>query len=679
MVLGLWLACTSAPDDEAPPPVDYVETGDLAAIAEHTALRILVPRPAARQHLPRRGFPLDHQIRTARDFARDLGLVPRVIPVARHDYVLPKLRSGDGDVAVASLTSTESRARDVAFTRPLARVREVLVQRADEPAITDVGQLSGRAIVVRPSSSYWETVRELQARVPDLALEEADERLDTEQVIHEVAAGRFDLTVADDDLLAATLQYLDGVASHLALSEPRPVGWAVRSNATELLARADRFLDEHGLEQAPQPRFTGDLPEIRERKVLRLITRNSAATYFLHRGELMGFEYELWKAFADEQGLQLQVVVPPSRDELVPWLLEGRGDVVGAGLTPTATRLANVDVAFTRPYHEAAEVLVARPGSEIRSLTDLNGQRVAVRPSSSYHETLRRLQADGLRVEIVEVAEDTETELVLQGVAEGTHDLAVADSHIVAIELAHELPIEPMFEIRGPTPHAAVVRADDRELRDALDAFLDRFVHSSSHAVLRRKYFADPRRIVTTTGTRSDRGGRLSPFDPLVRRHAQTHGFDWRLIVAQMYQESHFDPDAESWAGARGLLQLMPRTARELGVSDPTDPEQSVRAGVAYLAELRDRFADDMLVTDRNWFALASYNAGYGHVLDAQRLAARQGLDPGRWFGHVERAMLLLMRPEYARRARHGYVRGTEPVHYVRTIRSRFRAYRLAR
>ncbi|MEM6928210.1 MAG: transporter substrate-binding domain-containing protein [Myxococcota bacterium] len=659
------------------PPTTYIETGDLDDLKARGKLRILVPRPAALQHLPRRGFPLDHEIALATELAESLELEAVVVPVARHDYVVPKLLSGEGDIAVATLTQTASRQSTVAFSLPLARVTERLVQRAAEPPITEVEQLAGRTIVVRRSSSYWETAETLQRQV-DVGLKEADEVLDTEQIIHEVASGRFDLTLGDSDLVSAALQYRDDVVSELAVSEPRPVGWALRPDARALREAANDFLASNDVAAARADRFSGDLPELKRRKVLRLITRNSAATYFLHRGELMGFEYELWKRFAEEQGLRLQVVVPPSRDELIPWLLEGRGDVVGAGLTVTPARLANLDIAFTVAYHEAAEVVVKRPGETVRSLDDLAGRKVAVRPSSSYHDTLSKLRADGLRVELVDVPEDTETELVLQGVAEGLYDLAVADSHIVAIEQAHQLPLETAFQIRGPLPHGAVVRAGDRELKAALDDFVRRTRDDAFMRLLHRRYFSDPRRITSNTRVRSDRGGALSPFDALVKEHAEDRGFDWRLIVAQMYQESHFEPDATSWAGARGLLQLMPRTAGELGVTDPTDPEQAIRGGVTYLGLMRDRFGNDLTVADRNWFALASYNAGYGHVVDAQRLARRQGWDPGRWFGNVERAMLLLMEPKHARRARHGYVRGTEPVHYVRTIRDRYRAYRLS-
>ena len=167
----------------------------------------------------------------------------------------------------------------------------------------------------------------------------------------------------------------------------------------------------------------------------------------------------------------------------------------------------------------------------------------------------------------------------------------------------------------------------------------------------------------------------LSPYDDTVRHWAEYYGFEWPMIVAMMYQESEFDAQARSFAGAVGLMQVLPRTAQQLGFDDLEDPETNIEAGLRYLSWVRERFEDDLPVRDRMWFTLAGYNVGHGHVRDARRLAQSMGLNPDRWFDNVERAMLLLSRPEYARNARHGWCRGSEPVKYVREIKSRFETY----
>ena len=170
-------------------------------------------------------------------------------------------------------------------------------------------------------------------------------------------------------------------------------------------------------------------------------------------------------------------------------------------------------------------------------------------------------------------------------------------------------------------------------------------------------------------------GKAISPYDDLVKKESLKYGLDWRLITSQMYQESRFNPKARSFAGAQGLLQVMPRTGRQFGYTNLTKPENGVAAGLAYLDWLEQRFPARLDLAEKLYFTLAAYNAGHGHVEDARRLAQRLGKDPDKWFGHVEDAMLLLAKPQYARQARYGYVRGSEPVKYVREIKNRYLGY----
>ncbi|MYK98392.1 MAG: transglycosylase SLT domain-containing protein, partial [Gemmatimonadetes bacterium] len=169
--------------------------------------------------------------------------------------------------------------------------------------------------------------------------------------------------------------------------------------------------------------------------------------------------------------------------------------------------------------------------------------------------------------------------------------------------------------------------------------------------------------------------GQLSPFDDHVKKFAGYYGQDWRLVTAQMYQESRFDPDAVSWVGAQGLMQVMPATGEQMGFTELHDPEVGIHAGVKYMDHLLGRFDPKLPMETRVHFALASYNVGYGHLLDARRLAREKGWDSDRWFGNVEEAMLLLSKPEYYSRARYGFCRGGQPVHYVENIQQYYDAY----
>ncbi len=192
------------------------------------------------------------------------------------------------------------------------------------------------------------------------------------------------------------------------------------------------------------------------------------------------------------------------------------------------------------------------------------------------------------------------------------------------------------------------------------------------------KYFTDNKQVRSHQRARLksfDGKKMISQYDPLVQKYSKKYGFDWRFITAQMFQESRFDPNARSHAGAIGLMQIMPATGKQLGFSKLKKPAVSIRAGTKYMNWLYARFEPELPVVDRMWFTLASYNAGLGHVRDARRLAKQKGWDQDRWFDNVEKAMLLLSKPKYAKKARYGYVRGREPVGYVRKIMKLYASY----
>ncbi len=362
------------------------------------------------------------------------------------------------------------------------------------------------------------------------------------------------------------------------------------------------------------------------------------------------------------------------------------------------------------------------------TLGALSGQTVVVRASSSYYRTLLKLaQYIDLRIELAD--EETETEELLAMVASGEISFTVADSHILQAERTYGVQVAPILnltmeleqqeslaqeqsELNEPVDESAAgggsdvlfdvdgapkdqqldvkpvvvreqgdkhivfaVRPQSKALLAYIDDFVRRRYRGTHYNLARRRYFTNARSVRAAHDGRLAALGVLSPYDALIRRHSERFGFDWRLMAALAYQESRFEPSARSWAGAVGLFQLMPATARDLGVSDAADPGQAARGGIQYMRQLLDYFDESIALRQRIRFALASYNAGLGHVLDARRLARELGLDPNRWFGNVEKAMLLLARPSYAAKARHGYCRGSEPVDYVSRIQARYDAY----
>jgi membrane-bound lytic murein transglycosylase F len=666
-------------------------TDDLDTIAGRGILRVLVAS-AEEAFLPRAGTPASHDRAMVREFADRRGLEVQFILVAEHDQLIPMLLEGVGDVAAAQLTVTDARQAQVAFTWPLHTVEEIVVGRRGAEGLPEKPEdLAGREVHVRAGSAYAETLTALAGeKAEGLKLVPVEEHLDTETIVYEVTAGRRPLTVVDSHLLTAVEAYNEDVARLFAIRDGRDIAWAVRPDNPDLKAALDAFLIEKALTAHTEARFTGDLDGIKERGRLRVLTRNNPVTYFLHRGRPMGFDYEMAQMIADALDVRLEMVVPPSRDQLVPWLLEGRGDLIAASMTITPER--SEQVAFSRPYLLVDEVLVGpADGPAIGALADLAGKTVHVRASSSYYATLQALSERIEGLTIVAAPEDLETERLIDLVARGEIPLTVADTHILQVELTYRDDVRPLLVLTGEAgaepPEAAqvgvtgtkeiafAVRPDSEALKDFLDGFVRRTYRGLEYNMARRRYFQHHRRIAGAGSDRPGEGGRLSPFDALIQRFSRQYGLDWRLMAALAYQESRFDPNAESWVGAQGLFQVMPATGEMLGFRNLRDPEEGTHAGIMYMHRRISRLDSRIPFDERVRFALAGYNCGIGHVGDARRLAASKGWDPDKWFDNVERAMLLLMQPRYHRQARHGYVRGTEPVNYVSSIQNRYDNY----
>ncbi|RDH83007.1 MAG: membrane-bound lytic murein transglycosylase MltF [endosymbiont of Galathealinum brachiosum] len=654
----------------------YTETGDLSAIKEHGQLRILV-MPMDERWLPRKGSSFSSEQEMAIKLAEQLGLEPVFVHVEKFENLIPELKKGHGDLIAANLTITSSRKEQVNFTVPLEHSIERIVSRIDDKKTGTLKSLNGRTIAYREKSSYQETVEKLQEKQPLIKSKILPGHLSTDQIIDQLVSKQIDLAVMDSNILGILAGYRDDFKVSLALSEDRALAWAIRKDNLELLKAINQFLTHQQLTTRHESIFTDDFDGIKKRKTLRVITRNNAASYFLWRGELLGFEYELVKNFAKQHKLRLEIISAPSHEAQIPMLLEGKGDIIASFLTVTDIRKKR-GIAFSRAHHKTSEIIVSRLNDNtIESVDDLAGRSIYVRKSSAYWETLQALQNTGLKFNLLSAPETMETEEIIAQVASGEFDLTLADNHLVDIELTWRDDIQAALVLGDVRNNAWAMRDNNPKLITAVDQYIKKQYKSLFYNITYDKYFKNKHKIKKYRSQRIDLNpdGTLSPYDSLIKKYAQKHDFDWRMIIAQMYQESRFNPKAKSWAGARGLMQVMPRTAKEMGISNLKDPELGIKAGVQYLNWVRDRFEEELNVKDRMWFTLAAYNAGQGHVKDARRLARQQGLNPNKWFDNVEKAMLLLSKKKYYKKSRHGYVRGREPVAYVREIRNRYQAY----
>ena len=640
--------------ESAPPPA----AGGWQAIVERGALRLAGRAFDGFDTLPSQGLSAEQYRELADAFAARHGLRAEWRLASSIGELLTLVAEGRADIAVANITVTSARAEHVAFSLPLTRSREWVVGTTEEGPF---GVADGTAYVDTLAAEYPNAPR---APVPSEA--------NPSTFIDLIEEGAVGATIMDEAAARVVLRVGAGIRKLRELPTVHDHAWALPPAAQELKTKLDEFLLERHVLDA-QGVAVRDWPAIKKAGRLRMLTVNAPTTYYLWRGELLGFEYEMVRAFAKQHGLELEVVVAKDVAELLDWLVAGRGDLIAAGLTSTPERVAR-GLRFTARYLEVRETIVTA-GEPVAALGDLRGRTVTVHPASSYANTLAALaetnpDAPDFQVAFAPLA----TQTLLDAVASGELDATLADSHRAALAATFHDNLALGWALQ-PKGLAWAVSAENEELLARLNDHIRAGYRGYDFNVLRNKYFVNKRRM---TRQRQDRvtGDALSPYDQVVMPLAEAAGLDWRLVVAQMYQESGFDPDAVSFAGAVGLLQVLPRTAREMGVDPARLPEAEVgiRAGVRYLEWTRARFPH-LPIGEQIKFALAAYNAGAGHVQDGRRLARRLGLDGSLWFDNVERAMLKLAEPEHARASVYGYVRGSEVVDYVREIHARYRAY----
>ena len=653
--------------------LDYKDTGDIDALRQRGVIRLLAPKFDTEQQLPRNAVPAEEYQALAERFVQSLDLQPKWIFVDSYTQLLEYLNDGKGDLIATNLSVTAKREKHVAFSAPLASVNEVLITHENN-AIEAVSDVATLTVAVPAGKAYVETLDKLQQQYPKLAIEVKQGDISDTQILQYVANTAATATVLDENIADLLLPQHPSLIKGPVLKKHREIAWAVRKNNPNLRRTLNEFLVSEHIQDSHNQHAHRDWPQIKAQKNLRILTLNNPASYFMWRGELMGFDYDLMKNFCKRHRLRLQVVVKEDIDELLKALQAGEGDVIASSLTVTDDRQAK-GVVFSRRYMHIREQLISLAGMpSISEVEQLSGKRVAVNPQTAFFNRLQMLKASGIDLHIIEKP-GVATESLIVGLQQRDYDFTVADSHLVAIEQSYRGDLNVNLDLSDDVDIAWGLRADQPELLQKLNAFIKKEYRGLFYNVTFNKYFADSKKIQRHKKHRITAAGQLSPYDKKIKQHADAYTFDWRLITAQMYQESKFNPNAKSFAGARGLMQVMPRTAQQFGFDNLFEPDNNIAAGLAYMDWLHDRFPGSLPLDERLFFILAAYNAGAGHVRDAQVLAKRLGKDPNRWFNNVEDAMLLLAKPKYAKRARFGYVRGSEPVNYVRSIRDRYLGY----
>ena len=407
---------------------------------------------------------------------------------------------------------------------------------------------------------------------------------------------------------------------------------------------------------------------------LNVGTLYSPTGFFILKGDTMGYDYDRICDFARSRGIALRFKVARSMPDLIDMLKRKAVDVLACEIPVTAEYKSRV--LHCGAVNETYQVLVQHSGAGmIYDVTQLIGREVYVEKGSKYESRLRNLDNEvggGINIHLVEGEAALPTELI-QRVSRREIAYTIVDSDIAQMNLAYYDSINIGLKVGFAQRSSWAVDKRNRWLADSINEWAASVNAQEYSKQVLKHYFEmnrgpKPDSVKVDTPAVTPPGG-ISPYDQVFKQYAQEIGWDWRLLAAIAHSESGFDPNATSWMGARGLMQVMPKTARSFGVDekDLANPEVSVRVATRILKELDGIMRNRTGPADRIKFVLASYNAGSGHVTDAIALARKHDLNPRVWDENVEQALLWKMDPEYYNDSvcSNGYCRGTEPVDYV--------------
>lgn len=412
------------------------------------------------------------------------------------------------------------------------------------------------------------------------------------------------------------------------------------------------------------------LERIQEQGVLHIITRNSPSTYFQDRNGDTGFEYELVKHFANHLGVELEVETADNIDQLFSRIGVENGPVLAAaGLVVSPARLATVR--FSDPYLEvSSQVIYHQKNKRPRQAKQLVGQSLLALKGSIHEDNLKSLKIDYPELDYA-VSDQVESVDLLRMVDEKQIDLTLVNSNQVAMNQVYFPNIRVAFTLEESHQQSwAIAAGDDVSLLNEINRFLANAKQSGLLQRLTERYYGhvDTLGYVGAHAFALHLQQRLPNYETLFRDAGKAQAVDWRLLAAMGYQESHWLPTATSKTGVRGLMMLTQRTAQAMGVSDRLNPKQSIQGGARYIALLISQLPESIYEADRIWFALAAYNVGMGHLEDARKLTAAEGLDPNKWLD-VKTILPRLAQKQWYSKTRYGYARGAEPVHFVNNIR----------
>lgn len=442
-------------------------------------------------------------------------------------------------------------------------------------------------------------------------------------------------------------------------------------------------------QETEQKQSCPDINEIHKRGKLIACVHNNSIDYFILKGKPMGFQLELLNNLSEYLNIPIEINVDNNLHSNFTKIANGQCDIIAVGLTITGDRKDTIS--FTKPIFSTHQVLVQQipkglsrkqtKDSLITSQLELGNKTIIVEKGSSFVKRLQDLSEEiGENINILVNDTATSEELIAM-VSNGTINYTVSDENVAKVNKNYYNNIDISVPVSFPQNLAWGVRCGADSLLDTINQWIEKFTQTRKYKLLYTKYFKNKRStennfegFMSTTNE-----GRISPFDDIIKDYAKGLHWDWRLLASLIYQESRFNPQAKSWAGAFGLMQLMPATAARFSVDSLSSPAQQIQGGVRYLQWVNKQLKADVPDSaERIFFILASYNAGLGHVKDAIRLTKKYNRDPKIWKNNVEYFLFEKSNPKYYldKVVKNGYLRGHETKNHVNQTIERYQHYK---
>lgn len=441
-------------------------------------------------------------------------------------------------------------------------------------------------------------------------------------------------------------------------------------------SRKETVVEDDGLESRT-------LQEIRQSGELRILTLYSSTSYFIYKGEEMGYEFELARSFALSEGLRLTVVVANNLQEMKEMLQRGEGDLIAYPINYVLNP-EEEKVIYCGNENISSQVLIQKQDKErkiMRDVTELIGKDIYVEENSKYQLRIRNLNDElGGGINIHTIHKDSlTTEDLIGMVANGTIPYTLADDNLARVNRTYYKQIDIKLQVSFPQRSSWIVNADADSLATAINKWFSNEKTTREYASISKRYFEQSKMPDIPMDFLLTEKGKLSHYDEIYKKYASAIKWDWRLLAALSYEESRFNPEVVSWAGARGLMQLMPITGKNFGLTDENfaEPEANIEAASKYIAYLQNSFQRIADPVERSKFVLGSFHAGMGHVFDAIALARKYGYNPEIWDNNVAVCLQLKSNPHYYNDdvVKCGYFPGNTTIEHVRDIHDRYKVF----